>query len=157
MIPETGRVLGVDPGTVRVGVAITDGAQTVASGLTVLVRGRDRDADRRVLAQLVATEGAVGVVVGLPVSLDGRLGPSARTTLEEVEAFRVLLGPTEVETWDERFTTKTAAQALGAGGRPGRARGRRSRQVIDQVAAAVLLQSWLDGRRQGPRSRRPGR
>jgi len=153
LIPDTGRVLGVDPGSVRVGVAITDSAQTMASGLTVLVRGRgrgrDRSADRQALVELVAEEGAVGVVVGLPVSLDGSLGPAALAALEEVEALRILLGPTEVETWDERFTTKTAAQALGAAGR----RAKRSRQVIDQVAAAVLLQSWLDSR-QGHRIRR---
>ena len=55
MIRATGRVLGVDPGSVRVGVAVTDAAQTLATGLTVLVRGRDRDADRRALAGLAAT------------------------------------------------------------------------------------------------------
>ena len=87
------------------------------------------------------------MVVGLPVSLDGSLGPAARAALEEVEALRSLLAPVEVEAWDERFTTATAARALGVGARPGRARGRRTRHVIDQVAAAVLLQSWLDARR----------
>jgi len=145
LIPATGRVIGVDPGSVRVGVAITDGAQTVASGLTVLLRGRDRAADRQALADLVAAEGAVGVVVGLPLSLDGNMGPAAQATLEEVDALRQVLGTAEVETWDERFTTTSAARALGAGGRRGR--GHRSRKVIDQVAAAVLLQSWLDSRR----------
>ena len=80
-------------------------------------------------------------MVGLPLSLDGSVGPAAAAALAEVER----LGATTelpVDTYDERFTTVTADRHLRAQNMKGRAR----RQVIDQVAAAVMLQSWLDGR-----------
>ena len=81
------------------------------------------------------------MVVGLPLSLDGSLGPAARAMLTEVTALRETVG-VPVETCDERFTTVTAHRALRSGG----TRSRDRRKVVDQVAAAVMLQSWLDGR-----------
>ena len=78
MIPATGRVLGVDLGSRRIGVAVTDSGQRVATGVTTLHRGADQVEDHRALAALAADYEAVGVVVGLPVSLSGRLGPAAR-------------------------------------------------------------------------------
>jgi putative Holliday junction resolvase len=153
LIPSIGRVLGIDLGSRRVGVAISDSGQTVASGLTVVLRSDAGDRYRQELAELVAEEGAVGAVVGLPLSLDGTVGPAARSALAEVEALRALLDPAggvAVEMCDERFTTVSAARALRAGGRrPGRAR-----QVVDAVAATVVLQSWLDRRRAAPAASR---
>jgi len=79
--------------------------------------------------------------VGLPLSLDGSVGPAAQRVLDEVAELARTLG-LPVETVDERFTTVTAEQQLRASGVAGRERAR----VIDQVAAAVLLQAWLDRR-----------
>ena len=137
----SGRVLGVDLGSRRIGVAVTDSGQTVATGVTVLPRRGDRHADHRALADLAAEYEVVGLVVGLPVSLSGELGPSARAVLEEVEEMRTQI-ELEVDTIDERFTTVTAARALDASGRSRR----QQRPVIDRAAAAVLLQTWVDQR-----------
>ncbi len=83
-------------------------------------------------------------MVGLPLSLDGSIGPAARSVLDEADGLADAAG-IAVELHDERFTTVTAARSLQGGGARGR-RTRKSRQLVDQVAAAVMLQSWLDGR-----------
>lgn len=140
MIPR-GRVVGVDLGSRRMGVAVTDSEQTVATGIATVGLDGGPAAARRRLAAIVDEYGAVGVVVGVPVSLSGRAGPAARAALEEVDAIRAELG-VEVETVDERLTTVTAAAALRASGR----RNRAQRLVIDQTAAAVILQDWVDRR-----------
>ncbi|HET7488228.1 MAG TPA: Holliday junction resolvase RuvX [Acidimicrobiales bacterium] len=136
------RVVGVDLGTKRIGVAVSDPTGTLASPHSVLERSGDQSADHRRLADLVAEVAAERVVVGLPLSLDGRMGPAAEATAAEAEALAAVVG-VPVETCDERLTTVSAQQALRAGGTPGR----RQRAVIDKVAAAVLLQSWLDANR----------
>ena len=100
--------------------------------------------DHRRIAELVAEEEAVVVVVGLPRSLDGSVGPAARPSLAEVEELAAVL-PVPVVTHDERFTTVTAHEQLRAAG----VGGRRRRAVVDQQAAAVLLQAWLDAGRPG--------
>jgi len=140
-IGARGRVLGVDLGTKRVGLAVSDDAQKVAVGIGVLSRQADPDDYRRRLASLVVEYQAIGVVVGLPLGLSGRVGKAAGAALAEVEALRGLLG-VSVETVDERFSTKSAQVAMSAGGLGGR----RSRQVIDQQAAVEILQTWLDSR-----------
>jgi len=135
------RALGLDLGSRRIGVAISDSDGRVATPITTLLRakGRDRPADHRAVAALVTEWGAEIVAVGLPLSLDGTVGPAAQSVLDEVaELARVLDVP--VETVDERFTTVTADQQLREGGVKGRDRTR----MIDQAAAAVLLQAWLD-------------
>jgi putative Holliday junction resolvase len=141
LIPTSGRVLAFDLGSVRIGVAITDTHQRMASPLRLVNRGGDRAGDRRALALIVAEEEAIGVVVGLPLSLDGTVGPAAQGVLDEIAAMREMLG-VEVETVDERFSTVAANQALRAGGH----RGQKARQRVDEVAATVFLQSWLDRR-----------
>ena len=140
--------MGLDFGSARVGVAISDTDQRVASALDRVARTGDGAADRRVLTRLVAEEEAAGVVVGLPLSLDGSLGPAARAVLDEIDAWTVLLGGLAVETVDERFTTVAAQQALRAGGR----RGPKARQRVDSAAATLLLQSWLDHRQWAARA-----
>ncbi len=143
LVPRQGRVLGIDLGARRIGIAISDAGQRMAAGLTVVARSGDVGADHRALAALAGDEEAVAAVVGLPRSLDGSLGPAARGVRQEVEQLRTMLG-VPVEVIDERFTTVTAARALRAGG----ARSAQARRLVDQEAAAVILQSWLD-RRQG--------
>lgn len=140
MIPE-GRVLGVDLGSRRIGVAVTDSAQTVATGVTALIRSGVRATDHAALAAMVTDYEAVGIVIGLPVSLSGDLGPAAKAVLDEISEIRAVVA-VEVDTVDERFSTVAAAGALRAGGH----RERQQRGVIDQSAAAVLLQTWVERR-----------
>jgi putative Holliday junction resolvase len=138
------RALGLDLGSKRIGVAISDAAGTIASPLTVVARGRSRRQDHDQIAAIVRAEEAELVVVGLPLSLSGQDGPAARAARKEVAALATVVG-VPVETYDERFTTVTAERALADIGLRGAAR----RQVVDKVAAAVILQSWLDARSGG--------
>jgi putative Holliday junction resolvase len=135
------RVIGLDLGSRRIGVAVSDPSGTVASPHTVLERGRDRAADHRAVAELVHELGADRVVVGLPLSLSGRVGPAGRAALDEAaELAEALAVP--VDTYDERLTTVAAERSLISA----RMRAGARRRVIDKVAAAVMLQSWLDAR-----------
>ncbi len=136
------RALGLDLGTKRIGVAVSDRSGTIASPLTVVARsGRIAD-DHRRLAALVAEEEAELVVVGLPRSMDGSDGPAAQGARREAAQLATVVG-VPVETYDERLTTVSAERMLRESGVRGPAR----RQVVDKVAAAVILQAWLDARR----------
>jgi putative pre-16S rRNA nuclease len=135
------RVLALDLGTRRIGVAISDLTGTVASPLTVLERSTSRRHDHERIAAVVREEDAELVVVGLPLSLSGEEGPAARAARTEASALATLVG-VPIETFDERLTTVTAERALTEAGVRGRAR----RQLVDKVAAAVILQAFLDRR-----------
>jgi putative Holliday junction resolvase len=141
----TGRVLGVDLGSRRIGVAVSDDSRRVASALTVVARGESHLHDHARLAEVVGDTGAALVVVGLPLSLSGGAGPAARAVLDEVREMRELLD-VPVECCDERYSTVIARRALAAGGRRPAAR----RAVVDKVAAAAILQTWLDRQRAWP-------
>jgi putative Holliday junction resolvase len=140
--PRPGRVVGIDLGARRIGIAVSDSARTMALPRTTLVRTSDAEHDRRALIQLILSEEAVTVVVGLPLSLDGSRRKAAHGAVEEADALRTLLAPHSVgvELFDERLTTVTAHQVLAAGGADGRTR----RGVVDQAAAAVMLDAWLE-------------
>ena len=138
------RAIGVDLGSRRIGVAASDLGGMLASPRTTLERSGDQATDHRRIAALVAEEEAVTVVVGLPRSLDGSIGPAAKAVLAEVEALAAVIG-VPVVTHDERLTTVTAHEQLRAAGMGGR----RRRSVVDQQAATVLLQDWLDAQRPG--------
>jgi putative Holliday junction resolvase len=135
------RALGIDLGSRRIGVAVSDATGTLATPLTVVIRSRDVAADHRALAELVRAEHVERVVVGLPLSMSGVVGAAARAAMEEAEALAAVVG-VPVETFDERLTTVTADRSLRAARSGARARARR--EVVDQAAAAVLLQAWLD-------------
>lgn len=134
------RVVGLDLGTRRIGVAVSDAGGTLASPYDVIQRSGDRARDHAAVARIVAEVEAERVVVGMPLSLSGRAGPAAAAAAEELEALASALG-VPVEPYDERLTTVTAAQQLRAAGLDAR----RQRDKIDKVAAAVMLQAWLDG------------
>jgi len=131
--------LGVDLGSKRIGVAVSDRSGTIAAPLTVVDRSGDRPRDHRRLAELAAEEEVDVVVVGLPLNMDGSSGPAARAALAEAEALASVLG-VPVATHDERRSTVTADAILRERGLKAPAR----RKVVDQVAAAVMLQGWLD-------------
>jgi putative Holliday junction resolvase len=131
------RVLGLDLGSRRIGVAVSAG--TLATPHSVLERAIDHAADHAAIAALVDELGAERVIVGLPLSLDGKMGPAARAAVAEADALGDVLA-VPVETYDERLTTVTADRSLSSLGLSGQAR----RRVVDKVAAAVILQAWLD-------------
>ena len=145
MIPTHGRILGVDWGEVRVGLALSDETQTLASPLETLTRRRGKRLPLPRLLQLTAAHGPVGAVVGLPLTLEGAEGESAAEarTLADAIARRTGL---PVELWDERMSTARALRAVREQG--GSTRGRK--QDVDALAAAVLLQHYLDARRPVP-------
>jgi putative Holliday junction resolvase len=135
------RVLGIDLGSRRIGVAVSDATGMLASPLTVLQRSGDPAADHRAIAKIVREEEAERVVVGLPLSLSGAVGPAARAALEEAAAMADVVG-VPVETYDERLTTVSANRSMMEQNMRAAAR----RRIIDKVAAAVMLQSWLESR-----------
>ena len=135
------RVLALDLGSKRIGVAVSDLTGTVASPLTVLQRSKSRRHDHQRIADVVRDEEAELVVVGLPISLSGAEGPAARAARTEIKTLATLVD-VPIETFDERFTTVTAERTLAEAGVRGSAR----RQVVDKVAAAVILQAFLDRR-----------
>lgn len=132
--------LGVDAGSVRIGVARSDPGGVLASPLETVPSGKG-DIDR--IVQLVAEHNAIEVIVGLPTSLSGREGPAAETARRFAARIARRLEPGSVRLFDERLTTVTAESGLRERGVRGQAR----RKVIDQAAAAVLLQAALDSER----------
>ncbi len=133
------RVVGIDLGSKRIGVAVSDPTGTVASPHSVVQRTGSRTSDHRAIRAVVDEYEADLLVVGLPRSLDGSLGRAATAALVEVDELAGALD-VPVETVDERLTTVSADRALRASNVKGEAR----RRVVDKVAAAILLQSWLD-------------
>ena len=141
-VDRIGRVVALDLGTRRIGVAYSDSRRTLASPWGTVERSGDPERDHAAVVEAIDEMEAGTVVVGLPLSLSGASGPAAQAALREVAALRQVLEPLgiTVETADERFTTVEAQRSLTAAGRKGGA----SRSVIDSAAAMVLLQAWLD-------------
>ncbi len=135
------RALCLDLGSVRIGVALSNTAGTVAVPYQVLTRSKDRNSDHRRIRLLVEEAEAECVVVGMPYSLDGSVGPAARKALAEIKLLSKLLS-VPVETYDERFTTVTAEQSL----REMNLGAEKRRKMVDSVAASIILQAWLDHR-----------
>lgn len=143
---NSARALGVDFGQKRIGIAVSDGAGMLATAYDTIERVGDRTIEHGRLLELVDETEAVVVVIGVPYSLDGEVGQAAKLVLSEIRGLEKRVRreerPMVIETQDERFSTVTASQALHAGG----TNSKRQRKVIDATAAAVILQSWLDGR-----------
>jgi putative holliday junction resolvase len=137
-----GRRLGVDVGSVRVGVAVSDPDGVLATPLATLRRDERGGCDLRRLVELVAEYEVVEVVVGLPRTLAGREGPAAQAARRYAELLATLT-PVPVRLADERLSTVVAQRTLGERG----VRGRKQRAVVDQAAAVEILQGWLDARR----------
>lgn len=159
--------LGVDVGTVRVGVARSDPQGILATPMRTLACDRRAgeaaavgDSDLVELAAIVAEEAAVEVVVGLPRTLAGAEGPSARMARDYAHVLAQCIAPVAVRLVDERMTSVEAHRALRESG----VSGRRQRAVVDQQAAVLILQSALDEERGsgrppgapvGPKRRKP--
>jgi putative Holliday junction resolvase len=135
------RALGIDPGTKRIGLAVSDRSGTIASPLLVLQRSRSRTHDLAELARVAREEEVDVIVMGLPLNMDGSEGPSAKAAIAEARRLATLVD-VPIELHDERLTTVSADRSMLAAGLD--AVERRSR--VDKVAAAIMLQSWLDRR-----------
>ncbi len=138
--------LGIDVGTVRVGVARSDPSGVLAVPLVTLARDETGNRDVADVLGLAAEWNAVGIVVGLPRTLGGREGPSAAMARRYGNLLADRSPDIPVQYVDERLTTVSAQRKLRQGGVRG---SRASRAVIDQAAAVELLQHWLDTMRAG--------
>ena len=135
------RAVGIDLGEKRIGVAISDSGGSLATPYEVVARTGSRDEDHRRIKAIVEEVEAEILVVGLPLSLDGTEGKAAQGARQEAEAIGQTVS-VPIELHDERLTTVEAErilkeQGLGAAER---------RNVVDKVAAAILLQAWMEGR-----------
>ncbi|BBY29636.1 Holliday junction resolvase RuvX [Mycolicibacterium sediminis] len=140
--PGRGRRLGVDVGTVRIGVATSDPDGILATPVETVRRDKGDKHIRRI-ARIADELEVVEVVVGLPRTLADRAGSSAHDAVAVADALAARLAPTPVRLTDERLTTVTAQRSLRDAGV--RAKGQRA--MIDQAAAVGILQNWLDQRR----------
>ena len=135
------RYLGLDIGSRRIGVAVSDELGLTAQPVLTLERRRNRREDLRSLGRLCRRFGVAGIVVGNPMQLSGDLSPQAVKT----QAFAAELGALSglpIHLWDERLTTREAHQILYEAGHARQ----QHRRVVDQVAATLILQSFLDGK-----------
>ena len=140
--PGRGRRLGIDVGTVRIGVAVSDPDGILATPVETVRRDRG-DGHLRRLIKLVRELDIVEIVVGLPRTLADRAGASADDAVALAAAVAGRVGSVPVRLADERLTTVSAARSLREAG----VRARQQRGMIDQAAAVAILQGWLDQRR----------
>jgi putative Holliday junction resolvase len=145
-----GRVLGLDLGGARIGVAVSDPDRRLAVPHGTIAVGQP-PADVKAVAALVAELDVTDVVVGHPLGLSGRAGEAAHHAERFAEVLREVL-KLPVHLQDERLTTTEAERSLADAG----VRGPDLRRVVDQVAASVLLQAWLDRERCAPEAAPPG-
>lgn len=145
--PARGVRLGVDVGTVRIGVAVSDPQGVLATPVTTLARQPQSQADLQALAALVEEHEVIEVVVGLPRTLQGTDGPAARSVRSYADRLARRVAPVPVVFVDERLTTVSAQRVLTERG----IRGRRRRAVVDQIAATRILQNRLDALAGGAR------
>lgn len=136
------RALGVDLGTKRIGLATSDASATIATPLRVLNRSGSRSQDHQTIASIVQEYEIDVVVVGMPLSMSGDVGTAAQSATVEVAQMTSVVG-VPVLTYDERLTTVSAHQIL----QDNNVHAKDRKLVVDKVAAAVMLQSWLDAQK----------
>jgi putative Holliday junction resolvase len=139
--PDTGVILAIDPGDARVGLAVSDAGRTFAFPLEVVEAGRAVDRIR----ELIAEREIVRIVVGLPLTMRGEIGPQGARVRKFVERLRRAVRPIPIETLDERLTSKEADGILGE-----RGRGAAGKERRDAVAASLLLERYLRVRANTP-------
>ena len=132
------NALGVDPGSVRIGLALSDDLGFMAHPLRTLKAAKNSPSD---IAAVASEKGSQVIVIGLPRNMNGTYGPAAEKSRELAAALTPLTSA-RVILWDERLTTAAATKRLQEAGR----NSREQRQVIDQAAAVQILQDWLDSK-----------
>jgi len=136
------RVMALDPGDRRIGIALSDLTGTLARPLQSLVR-RSRAEDLGIIRSLIEQNDVELLVIGMPLSLSGERGPQARKVIR----YAAMLGealPVPVVTWDERYSSAAAREILQRNRGRGKERSWRKQGIVDAVAAAVILQGYLD-------------
>jgi len=133
------RALGIDLGDARIGLAISDDLGMLAHPLETIVVKETRDPLARI-AEVAKREKIGAIILGLPRNMDGSYGPAADKSRAFAEKLRSRVPGCEVRLWDERLTSVAAQKALHESGK----NTKQSRSVIDQVAAQMILQGWLD-------------
>ena len=133
------RVIGIDLGSKRIGIALSDSDLTVATPLDVIERSGNVKNDHIAILKITDEWEVKRIIVGLPISLDGTLGASAQSVIDEISRLGTLTD-IRIETHDERFTTVTAEQIL----LQQNVKRDKKKRVIDKVAAAIILQGWID-------------
>ncbi|MFM8662583.1 MAG: Holliday junction resolvase RuvX [Acidimicrobiaceae bacterium] len=133
------RSLGIDLGTRRIGVAMSDSSGVIASPLTVLTRSSTHAQDHKKIQELIDEYEVDCVVVGMPLSMSGKVGPAAKGAQDEINEMESALS-VPVYSYDERLTSKTANESMMQANMKAQAR----RRIVDKIAAAVMLQGWLD-------------
>jgi putative holliday junction resolvase len=132
--------MGLDVGSVRIGIAVSDETGTIARGLETLTRKSwERDLDA--LRNLIVSNDVQQIVVGNPLNLDGTVGSQAESVRQFIERLQQVTD-VEIELWDERFSSLSAEKVLIEGGMQRHKR----KKIIDKVAAVIILQNFLDGR-----------
>jgi len=140
-IPTTGALIGLDLGTKTIGIAISDGTQMIASPVETIARKKFKlDAER--LLKLIADNHIVGIVLGLPRNMDGSEGPRCQSTRAFAKNVETLTD-VPITFWDERLSTAAVERTLLEADASRKRRG----EVIDKMAAAYILQGFLDSRR----------
>jgi putative Holliday junction resolvase len=135
------RVMALDLGSKRIGVAVSDLTGTIASPHSVIDRSSSPRHDHDTIRRLVLEEEAEALVIGLPLSLDGSTGPAAKAVIDEAKRIGTVVG-VPIHLQDERLTTVAADRLL----READLSATQRRRFVDKVAAAVILQTWLDAR-----------
>jgi putative Holliday junction resolvase len=134
---STTRALGIDHGDARIGLAMSDQLGMLAHPHSTLKVAEGDPLPK--IAELVGKEQIEMIVLGLPRNMDGTYGPAAEKVRAFADKLRAAV-PCPVKLWDERLTTKAAQRGLHAAGK----NTKQSREVIDQAAAQLILQGWLD-------------
>ena len=133
-----GRIMGLDVGEARTGVALSDPLQCVATPHSV-IQVKQPEADIAEISRIIEEHGVVGIVVGLPYNLKGEIGPQAEKVLRFVDCLRDLVN-LDIEMQDERMSTASSLRMLSEAN----VKAKRRKQVIDKIAATQILQTWLD-------------
>jgi putative Holliday junction resolvase len=133
------RSLGIDLGTRRIGIAMSDSSGVIASPLTVVMRSSTHAQDHKKIQELIDEYEVDCVVVGMPLSMSGKVGPAAKSAQEEIKELEIALS-VPIYSYDERLTSKTANESMMQANIKAQAR----RRIVDKIAAAVMLQGWLD-------------
>jgi putative Holliday junction resolvase len=134
------RILGIDYGESRIGIAVSDGLGITAQPVSVIKKGKTFEEDIRNLSEIIKSyDGVNEIVVGLPKTMKGEVGKQAHKVLEFVEALKKGLN-LAITVWDERLTTVEAEKTLISAGLSRKKR----KKVIDMSAAACILQNYLD-------------
>jgi putative Holliday junction resolvase len=131
------RVLGIDPGEARIGIAVSDDLNMLAHPVVTL-SAKDDPIEK--IRAIIAEKGVDRIVIGVPRNMDGTYGPAAEKSRAFADLLKEKLGLPVIK-WDERLTTVAAQRALHEAGR----NSKQQKSVIDQAAAQIILQGWLDG------------